>query len=108
MDEKQDYLKQVYYTANNPSSFSGPRKLYWFVKKDGKYHFTLKEIREWLRSQPVYTTHIQPQRNFRRVKIIANRPGYLFEADLAHMNPDWKDVNDGNLAFVVVIDVFSR
>ena len=31
----ENYLKNIYYNPSNPASFSGPDKLYQFVKKMG-------------------------------------------------------------------------
>ena len=44
----EDYLKKIYCDPTSPASFSGPDKLYVYVKNDGKYNISKYKIKKWL------------------------------------------------------------
>jgi len=45
MSSLEDYLKAVYYDPANAGNFSGPDKLYRYVRKAGKYVISKYRIR---------------------------------------------------------------
>ena len=49
-------LRKIYYDPTSPASFSGPDKLYVYVKKDGKYNISKYKIKKWLQRQEIYST----------------------------------------------------
>lgn len=55
MSRWEAYLKEIYYNPSNPASFSGPDKLFRYVKNDGKYDITKYKIKKWLQSQESYS-----------------------------------------------------
>jgi hypothetical protein len=106
--EKEQYLHDIYYNPKHPGSYWGPYKLYQVVREEAKFKITLKQVTDWFRKQEVYSTHVQPTRKFKRVKMVSRFPLDILESDVAHMNPDWAEENGGMLAFMVTIDIFSK
>lgn len=51
----ETYLNKIYYDPASPGSFSGPDKLYLYVKKDGKYNISKYKIKKWLQRQEPYS-----------------------------------------------------
>lgn len=107
MSTWETYLKDIYYNPSNAASFSGPDKLYHYVKKDGKYDLSRYKLRKWLSNQEPYSL----QRPYRRPQ---NRPNIVvagiddqFSADLMDL-VKFAKYNDGYKYVLVVIDVFSK
>ena len=103
MDE---YLASIYYDVKHPASYSGPSKLYKVVKAAGK-EFTLKQIKEWLKSQETYTLHRQARHKFPRNKVIVDGIDDQWDMDLMDMISLSK-YNGGVRYVLVAIDIFSR
>lgn len=51
----ETYLNKIYYDPASPGSFSGPDKLYLYVKKDGKHNISKYKIKKWLQRQEPYS-----------------------------------------------------
>ena len=103
----EDYLKKIYYNPSNPASFSGPQKLFAFVKKDGKYSISKYKIRKWLQNQEPYSVQRPVKRPMKRTNIIVAGIDDQWSADLMDM-VTFSKYNDGYNYILVVIDVFSK
>ena len=103
----EDYLKQIYYNPVNAGSFSGPDKLYRFVRKDGKYVLSKYKIRKWLQRQEAYSLQRAVRRRLKRNKVITTGIDDQWDADLMDMSKYAKE-NDGFTFILVVIDIFSK
>ncbi len=103
----EDYLKDVYYNPSNPASFSGPDKLYRYVRKSGKYVLTRYRIRKWLQRQEAYSLQRPMRRTFARNRIVVTGIDDQWSADLMDM-VKFAKYNDGIQYILVVIDVFSK
>ena len=64
-------LKDVYTNVNSPVSFSSVYALYKEAKSRNP-NITLKQVKEWVKSQDTYTLHKQTIRRFPRNKIIVS------------------------------------
>ena len=62
----EDYLAKIYYDPVNAGSFSGPEKLYRYVRKAGKYVLRKYKIRKWLQRQEAYSLQRGVRRRFKR------------------------------------------
>lgn len=103
----EDYLEQVYYNPVNAGSFSGPDKLYQYVRKQGKYVLSKYKIRKWLQRQEAYSLQKGVRRRFKRNKVIVLGIDDQWDADLMDMSKYSKQ-NDGVAFILIVIDIFSK
>ena len=102
-DEKQ-YLKNIYFSPKHEASFGGIDALYRFVRKDGRYKISKKEIQQFLRSIEEYSTHVKKNRPKSWYGMTVPGVRYMYEVDTAHFN-----IGDGEFRyFVTMIDTFSR
>ena len=69
--------------------------MYKAVRADGKRVLSMKKIREWLKSQDVYTMHRRMVRKFKRNRVYVEKMDEMWE-------------NQGFRYVLVAIDVFSR
>jgi len=104
---EEEYLNKIYFDPKFSGSFTGPDKLYRFVKKEGTFQISLKDIKKWLQSEEIYTTNRIVNRKIKRRKVIAPFIDYMWDADTASLRDYAKD-NDGMGYFVLVIDIMSR
>lgn len=119
-EEEKTYLKTLYYNVEKTGSLRGPRPLYELVKNEGKMKISMNKIKNWLKSQPVYTRfkHVgevgvekQP-----RNKIEALYVGHIYQWDLMTVDPDYgkenrtlQEIQQDKKSYVLVsVDVFSR
>ena len=103
--EKEAYLKEIYFDPKQPTSFSGLRKLYKYVKTQRK-DISKGDIRKWLSKQSSYSLYRKVIRKFRRPKVMVPSKGYMFDADTTNY-VQYSDVNNGYKYFAVFIDVLS-
>ncbi|KAK3084311.1 hypothetical protein FSP39_011465 [Pinctada imbricata] len=103
----EEYLKEIYYNPVNAGSFSGPDKLYRYVKKAGKYVISKYRIRKWLQRQEPYSLQRPLVRKFKRNTVITLGIDDQWDADLMDMTKFAKE-NDGYAYILVVIDIFSK
>ncbi|CAG2245164.1 unnamed protein product [Mytilus edulis] len=103
----KDYLRNIYFNPSNPASFSGPEKIFAFVKKDGKYTLSKYKIRKWLHNQESYSIQRQAKRPHKRTHIIVAGIDDQWSADLMDM-VKFSKYNDGFSYILVVIDTFSK
>ena len=103
----ENYLKNIYYNPSNPASFSGPDKLYQFVKKDGKYMISKYRIRKWLQREDAFSLQRESRKPKKRSRIVVAGIDDQWSADLMDMVKFAKS-NQGVRFILVVIDVFSK
>ena len=103
----ENYLKNIYYNPSKPASFSGPDKLYQFVKKDGKYMISKYRIRKWLQREEAYSLQREARKPPKRSRIVVAGIDDQWSADLMDMVKFAKS-NQGVRFILVVIDVFSK
>src|SRR5260370_23003718 len=99
-------LEKIYYSPENPASFSGAYKLYNEAKK---YNSSIKlnEVKDWLRTQHVYTLHRPARRRWQRNRIYVSYIDEQWEIDLIDLRV-YSRQNDGYNYILMVIDVFSK
>ena len=104
-NEKQ-YLQNVWSNPSHPAAFSGPDKLYKFVKKEGKYKIGLPSINKFLSSIDAYSLPKRVQRKFKRSPVLVEGIDSQWDADLM----DVRNISkyDQNYQYILVMqDVFS-
>ena len=104
--EKEDYLKGVYFNPKEPSSFSGVNKLYKYVRTH-RMDISKSDIRKWLSKDATYSLYRKVVRKFKRPKVIVPTKNYMFDADTANYVA-YGDQNDGYKYVVVFIDILSH
>lgn len=103
----EDYLNKMYYNPVNAGSFSGPDKLYRYVRKQGKYVLSKYKIRKLLQRQEAYSLQRGVRRHFKRNRVIAFGIDDQWDTDLMDMSKFVKQ-NDGVAFILVVIDIFFK
>lgn len=103
----EDYLKQVYNDPVNAGSFSGPDKLYRYVRNQGKYVLSKYKIRKWLQRQEAYSLQRGVRRHFKRNRVVALGIDDQWDVDIMDMSKYAKQ-NDGVAFVLIVIDIFSK
>ncbi len=97
-------LEQIYY-GTSPGALRGPRALCKQAKKEG-LNVTLKQCKEYLKSQSSYTLYKPARRNYKRNRIRANYPGEIYQIDIWDMQR-FKPYND--YAYILLgYDSFSK
>ena len=103
----EDVFKTVYYTAENPGSFSGRQRLKDETAKLCKERISDKDAAEWLMKQDVYTLFRGARKNFKRNRTLVHGIDVQFQADLVDMVEYMAD-NDGYRYMLMCIDTFSK
>ena len=103
---KEEILKKIYYKTSSPGSFGGVERLLREAKKVDS-NIKRKDVKEWLKSQIVYTLHKPKINRFKRNPILAEFPNENFQADTIFLRDESKD-NDNVEQLLTVIDVFSK
>ena len=103
----EDYLKKIYYDPASPASFSGPDKLYVYVKKDGKYNISKYKIKNWLQQQEPYSMQRPLRKPNNRTHIVVAGIDDQWSYDLMDM-VKFSKYDDRFAYILVVIDVFSK
>ena len=102
----EQYLKRIYVDPKNPAAFSGPQRLYREVEK--KYPgVSMKQITDFLKSQPSYSLHAPSRKKFRRSRVITGGLDESADLDLADMSNIASQNNRFNY-LIILIDKFSR
>jgi Integrase core domain len=94
-------MEKIYYDIGRPGSLAGIRALSRYSKQ------SVKKVKQYLSSQPVYTMHRPIRRKFVRRKTISKGINDLFQADIADMS-NVSRANDGYRYLLTCIDVLSK
>jgi transposase InsO family protein len=107
-NQKEQYLKQIYYNPSKSASFSGIQKISHYLKNTGKkYKYSQEEIEKWLKKQEGHTTNILANYTTKRRKVIVPYLDYMWDMDCASMR-DYSKENRGYKHFLLAIDIMSR
>ena len=107
--DKFEFLKKVYEDIGHPISFSGPYKIFEYIKKNSdRKDISLRDIKQFLKGQSGYTFHGNIPRTYLRLPIKVAGPGIILGCDLADMNNYVASFNDNYRYILVLIDIFSR
>ena len=107
--DKFEFLKKVYEDIGHPISFSGPYKIFEYIKKNSdRKDISLRDIKQFLKGQSGYTFHGNIPRTYLRLPIKVAGPGIILGCDLADMNNYVASFNDNYIYILVLIDIFSR
>lgn len=99
-------LEELYYNPKNPSSFSSVNKLYKAAKVLIP-HISLKDIKNWLANQDVYTLYRKRVKTFSRLPTLSEYVDKIWQADIMDMSYFAK-FNKNVKYLLVAIDVLSR
>ena len=105
--EMDEYLTGIYGDPENEAGFGGAEKLYRYVKKDGKYNLTRKQVREWLAGNETYTLHYPVRKEFTKSRVMAYAMDDLWQLDLIDM-ASLARYNSGYKYLLTCIDVLSK
>ena len=105
-DAKRGILSTIYHDYTHPAGMGGVKGLLDEARKQDST-FSLAEVKQFLRACNVYTLHRTPRVNFRRLPILAPKPGTFLSVDLADMSSLSKH-NKGYRYILIAVDIFSR
>src|SRR5208282_596844 len=89
------YLRQMYYDANSPISYTSLNNLWRKIKQDKKdKDISLEELKKWLEEQYTYSLHKPYKRPSIYRKTITPGIDDLWQADLVEMR-EFSDSNEG-------------
>lgn len=101
-----ELFSSIYYDASNPYGYGSIYSLYKAAKKK-KPSITLKQTKDWFKTQLVPTKFRQASASFKRPQFLASRPNDMLGGDLADMRR-YSKYNNGYGWLLVVSDIFSR
>lgn len=101
------YLNDIYFNPEHEASFGGVEKLYKFVREDGRYRLSRKQIREWLEGIDTYTLHKPARRRFSRSRVIVGGMDDQWQMDLVDMSA-LSRYNSGYRYLLTCIDILSK
>ena len=108
-EDQQNYLNSLYTNPNIAGSLGGINAFYKLVKSENQHpEISKNQIREWLKSVPIYTRWRPAFRKHDRNKIQAKYPGQLFQFDIMYTDNE-EEIGGVTYKFALLgIDVFSR
>lgn len=98
------YLTKIYYDISSPVSFSNAQRIYEYVKKESRFKITKKEIENFLDSQEVHTTHIEPRKAKHFYGMTVPHSNYLVQLDSFFFDFD----KEHKKRIIMGVDAFSR
>lgn len=101
----KEYLKDIYYNPRISAGFSGPKKIYDYIKAQGVMRVTLSQIVKFLKSEQVYTTHFPFKKSKFNTPVVTPRPRYQYDIDSGYLPSKNKRANK---YFILAIDTFTR
>jgi len=99
-------LEKLYYNINQGGSLGSVDALYHAAKKQNK-KVTKRQVREWLKTQRVYSLHRPARKQFRRNRVIVGSMDAVWELDLIDVQ-SLKKYNNNNRFILCCIDVLSK
>ena len=102
----EEYLQNIYYSPKHPAAYTSFNKLYQFVKKD-RPDIKKQTLRDWLRKQEIYGTHLPVKRKTKRPRVVTFGVDTQWDGDSAFMLR-YEGENDGYKYFTLFIDIFTR
>ena len=103
---KQVRLKEIYYGSSS-GAFRGPLALFKQARAQGHADISLKDVKRFLSSQPVYTLYRPARRNYSRNRIEANEPGQVLQVDIMDMQR-FAHANNGLKYVLLGYDTYSK
>lgn len=105
--EEKEYLERVWTDPRYSAAFSGPLKLYQFVKRQGKHKIGLRRIRQFLSNNEACSLQKRVQRKFKRTHVVVQGIDSQWDADLMDVKNILKYNRD--IQYILIMqDVFSR
>ena len=100
------WMDSIYFDPAHPVSFSGPQKLYDFIRKTFP-SLSMKDVETWLSGKEAYSLHRPVRRRIKRNKVIVKEIDQQWDVDLMDMARIAGE-NDGVHFVFLCIDTFSR
>lgn len=106
MKKFDSLLRNIYYDANNPASFSSVDKLYREAcSRDDR--IKRSDVENFLSGEIAYSLHRRIVRKFKRNPVVSEHHAALAQADLIDVSK-FSKFNSGHNFILTVIDAFSK
>jgi hypothetical protein len=107
-ETNEQYLRNLYYNTESPTSYTGIRNLWKKVKEDKKdKEIALENLKEWLDAQYTYSLHKPYKRPAIYRKTMTSGMDDQWQADLVEIR-DFSEQNEGYNYWFCVIDCFTK
>ena len=103
INEKEEHLKRLYQDASSQAGFASLQRLYDYVKAEGRYNYTRKDIKEFLLKQDVYTGHVVKKKAKHFYNVVVPKANHTIDMDTAYF-----DFGTPYKYFLLGIDIFTR
>ena len=104
----EQYLRQLYYDLDSPTSYTSLTNLWRKIKEDKKdKEISRDDLKKWLQEQYTYSLHKPYKKPTVYRKTISKGVDDLWQADLVEMR-EFADDNEGLNYLLCVIDCYSK
>jgi len=100
------HLESLYYDSKGEKALRGPKPLYERARALG-LNLSLAEVKQWLRTQPVYTRFRPARKSYPRNPIVAYYPGNIVQIDIMDLQNVLPE-NDGYKYVLLTYDTYSK
>ena len=106
-EEEENYLKNIYSNPKEIGSLSGIKSLFRKVQEDGKFNISLKNLKNWLKTQETYTLHKGINRKIKRNKVLVGDVNQQWDMDIADLSK-FANKNRQFKYFLLAVDILSK
>ena len=103
----EQFLKENYFDPKKPASYSGPIKIFRYLKSNGYEDVSYKDVVNWLKDQEVYSLHQGANKPKKRSRIVVEGIDSQWDIDLMDVGSLAKK-NEGVKFLLTAIDLFSK
>lgn len=100
---KEEHLKSVYYDPASRAGFASEQRLYDYVRDEGRYNYSRKEVKDFLLKQDVYTGHVVKKKAKHFYNVVVPSGNHTIDMDTAYF-----DFGTPYKYFLIGIDIFTR
>ena len=100
------YLDTIYFDIDDPGAYSSPLQLYNSVKSKGIKKISLRQIKQYLKTQDSYTEFFKKRERFPREKFITPDKNYMLGADTINYK-NLSSYNNGYKYIALFVNLFT-
>jgi transposase InsO family protein len=105
MQDWEKYLEQVW--NHSAVKFTGPQKMYDYIKSENKYKIGKFRITSWLNKQEAYALHKQTRKPTRMGRYYTNHLDHIWTVDIMDY-ANKESLNSGYKYALIFLDLLSR
>ena len=102
-----DVLLEKLYTSGSPSALRGPKALLDAAHRQGHFHISLEDCKDFLKGQESYTRFRPSRKRYPRNPVVAAFPGHIVQVDLMDMQK-FAEENQGYKYVMLAYDTYTK